>query len=80
MSENTINVAVPISDQELEWIRMLCEGNKLSEIAALTNINKNTLAYKIGNVKDRLGCKNTVHMVSTLYELGLLPQKNNVLS
>ena len=75
MSENTINVAVPISDQELKWIRMLCEGKTLSEIAALTKMNKNTLAYKIVNVRERLGCKNTVHMVSTLHELGFLPKK-----
>jgi len=72
MSENLVNVQVEISDQEKEWVKMLCEGEKLTKIATSVGINKNTLAYKLGNLRDRLGCKNTVELAAYFFRNNLI--------
>jgi len=72
MSENLVNVQAKISEEEKQWVKLLCEGEKLSIIAASLNVSKNTLAYKLGNLRDRLGCKNTVHLAAYFFRNNLI--------
>jgi DNA-binding CsgD family transcriptional regulator len=53
-----------ITPEEKRWLKMLSEGNSTDDVAKAVKIPKGTLVYKLGRLRDRLGCSNMAHLVA----------------
>lgn len=61
-----------LSDREKEIFRLICEEHSLKEISIKLNISEKTIHSHKANIQAKLGVKNTVGMIKSAYENGLL--------
>lgn len=61
-----------LSDREKEIFRLICEEHSLKEISLKLNISEKTIHSHKANIQAKLGVKNTVGMIKSAYENGLL--------
>jgi two-component system response regulator DegU len=61
-----------LSDREKEIFRLICEEHSLKEISIKLNISEKTIHSHKAHIQAKLGVKNTVGMIKSAYENGLL--------
>ncbi len=64
---------LPLSERQLEILRLVADGFGNREIAAQLNITTNTVRDHFSEVMRRLEVSNRASAVSTAFQLGLLP-------
>ena len=62
----------PLSERELEVLRLMAEGLTNEQIAARLIIALGTVKAHIHNISGKLGAQNRAHAVARAKELGLL--------
>lgn len=61
-----------LTRREWDCLRILAQGYREAEAAALLEISKSTLRFHIENVVRKLGCKNRTQAIALAAQLGLL--------
>lgn len=61
-----------LSDREKEIFRLICEEHSLKEISVMLHLSEKTIHSHKANIQVKLGVKNTVGMIKSAYESGLL--------
>jgi LuxR family maltose regulon positive regulatory protein len=63
----------PLTDRELDVLRLMAEGLKYKEIAARLFVSLNTVRYHVKALYGKLGANNRTQAVATARQRGLLP-------
>jgi LuxR family maltose regulon positive regulatory protein len=70
--ERPIGLVEPLSERELEVLRLVAEGLSNQEIAARLYLSLRTIKFHTGNIYGKLGVKSRTEAVSKARDLGLL--------
>ena len=71
-AEKPIGLVEPLSDRELEVLRLIAEGLSNQEIAARLYLALPTIKFHTGNIYGKLGVKSRTEAVSKARNIGLL--------
>ncbi|MEV0645678.1 response regulator transcription factor [Phytomonospora sp. NPDC050363] len=63
---------LPITDRELDLVRLVARGRTNHEIAAQLHISLSTVKTHLGSVQRKLGCRNRVETAAWAWESGLV--------
>jgi LuxR family maltose regulon positive regulatory protein len=72
-AEKPSSLVEPLSERELEVLRLVAEGLSNQEIAARLYLSLRTIKFHTGNIYGKLGVKSRTEAISTARHLGLLP-------
>ncbi|HTP07372.1 MAG TPA: LuxR C-terminal-related transcriptional regulator [Anaerolineae bacterium] len=70
--EKPIGLVEPLSERELEVLKLVAEGLSNQEIAARLYLSLRTIKFHTGNIYGKLGAKSRTEAVSRARDLGLL--------
>lgn len=65
-------VQQPLSDRELEILRLICEERSLREIAVHLAVSEKTIQSHKLNIQTKLSVRSTVGLIKAAYEMGLI--------
>jgi LuxR family maltose regulon positive regulatory protein len=71
-AEKPIGLVEPLSERELEVLKLVAEGLSNQEIAARLFLSLRTIKFHTGNIYGKLGVKSRTEAVSKARDLGLL--------
>lgn len=61
-----------VSDRDKKMVKMLADGESGVKIAKTFSVNKNTLATQMAELRKKMGCKNSTHLVAYFFKNGLI--------
>jgi DNA-binding NarL/FixJ family response regulator len=62
----------PLTDRELEVLRLIAKGNANKEIAAQLSVREDTVKSHVGNILDKLGANDRTHAVTIGLKRGII--------
>lgn len=63
MESNTVQIPTA-TEMDIKLVTMLADGLKGNQIAAVLNMNENTLAFNLKVLRGKFGCKNSLNLVA----------------
>ncbi len=72
LAENPLSLVEPLSEREIEVLKLVAEGLSNQEIAARLYLSLRTIKFHTGNIYGKLGVKSRTEAVSKARSLGLL--------
>lgn len=63
---------VKITKEQLRLVKAFADGKSQKEVAEELGMNYMTFAFQLKTLRDRLGYKNTTHLVASFLRLGYI--------